>query len=58
MQMCIQMPGKVQRVEGRYATMEDGRKVRLGPLQGVKTGDYLEVYADIALAKIEKEKHE
>lgn len=52
--MCIQTVGKVQIIKGTYATMEDGRKIRLGPLQGVKKGDYLEIYADIALAKIEK----
>jgi hydrogenase maturation factor len=51
--MCIQLPGKVQTIEGAYVIMEDGRKVRLGPLKGVKIGDYLEVYADIALGKID-----
>jgi len=50
--MCIQVPGKVRAIEGALAIMEDGRKVRLGPLQDVKAGDCLEVYADVALGKI------
>ena len=53
LRMCIQVPGRVSKVQGKLAIMEDGRKVRLGPLQGVQAGDSLEVYADIALGRLD-----
>jgi hypothetical protein len=53
--MCIQKPGTVRTIEGAFAIMEDGRKVRLGPLQGIRVGDCLEVYADVALGKMNED---
>ena len=47
------MSGIVRAISGTSAIMEDGRKVRLGPIQDVKIGDCLEMYADIALSKVD-----
>ena len=52
--MCISMPLKVRDVIESIAIMEDGRSVRLGLLKDVQAGDYLEVYADVAMGKIQK----
>lgn len=53
--MCVSVPGKIREIQGSVAILTDGRKIRLGPLQGVEVGDSLEVYADIALGKLESE---
>ena len=52
--MCMSVHLKVKTVAKKNAFMEDGRIVKLGGLQDVAPGDYLEVYADLALGKIEK----
>lgn len=49
--MCIQTHLRVRSVSKTTAVMEDGRVVKLGPLTDVSRGDYLEVYADLAIAK-------
>lgn len=36
----------------KTALMEDGRTVRLGNIGKVKVGEYLEVYADLAVTKL------
>lgn len=53
--MCFAIPLKVKQVTNNQATMEDGRIVRLGELTNIKKGDYLEVYADIAVLKLPEE---
>jgi len=50
--MCINTILKVKTVTESSARMEDGRTVHLGQLTGVKTSDYLEVYANLAFRKI------
>lgn len=50
--MCFAIPLKVKRVKNNQAEMEDGRVVKLGELTKIKQGDYLEVYADIAVQKL------
>lgn len=51
--MCFAIPLKVVKITGKVADMEDGRSVRLGDLTDIKRGDYLEVYADLAVNKLE-----
>ncbi len=50
--MCMVDVKKVLKVDGNSARLEDGRMVRLGGLEHIRPGQYLEVYADIALAKV------
>lgn len=50
--MCVSVPRKVVRVIKDKAELEDGRTVRLGLVKEIRPGDYLEVYGDIALAKV------
>lgn len=50
--MCTNSVLQVKQLSGNLAVMSDGRKVRLGPLHRISIGDYLEVYADIAVEKI------
>jgi hydrogenase maturation factor len=50
--MCFSIPLKVLKIAGKTAEMEDGRMVRLGELADIAAGDYLEVYADMAVTKI------
>jgi hypothetical protein len=52
--MCIQTILKIQKVIGNRAQMEDGREVMLGDIRHVLPGQYLEVYANIAIEKAEK----
>ncbi len=51
--MCVTLTLKVTGVRGKTAQMEDGRIVRLGSLSGVRLGDYLDVYADVAIGKLD-----
>lgn len=50
--MCVSVIKKVMSVSSKTAVMEDGRTVRLDGVNRVSAGDYLEVYADLAVAKI------
>ncbi|MFC1646702.1 hypothetical protein ACFL1A_00315 [Patescibacteria group bacterium] len=49
--MCIAQIKKVVKVKKNIATMEDGRLVNIGNLKRVKAGDFLEVYANLAISK-------
>ena len=55
--MCINIPQTVVHIEDTEATMSDGRIVRISLVPDVKVGDCLEVYGDIALAKIDTVQH-
>jgi hydrogenase maturation factor len=48
--MCLATYQKVNKVDQNLATLSDGRVVRTDGIPNVKIGDYLEVYADIALS--------
>jgi hypothetical protein len=50
--MCISSVSRVIRCSGDSADCADGRTVRLAGVKNVSPGDYLEVYADLAIAKI------
>lgn len=50
--MCFAIPLKIKKIKNRTAEMEDGRLVRLGSLDQVRVGDYLEVYADLAVNRL------
>ena len=52
--MCFAIPLKVTKVTGKTAVMENGRVVKLGSLEKVVRGDYLEVYANVAVQKMAK----
>ena len=49
--MCMSQFLRIKTISGMKATMEDGRIVTLGTVTDAAVGDYLEVYADIAIAK-------
>jgi len=51
--MCVVKPVQVDVVMKDYVRLVDGRVVRLGEMRGVKKGDYLDVYADIVIGKID-----
>jgi hypothetical protein len=50
--MCISSVVQVVRCSKDSADCADGRVVRLAGVNDVSPGDYLEVYADLAIAKI------
>jgi hypothetical protein len=52
--MCMSVVQKVLHTSADYAIMTDGRKVVLGSLKNVKPGDNLEVFANLAVAKVSK----
>jgi fructose-1,6-bisphosphatase len=54
--MCIQTVLRVASRSGNSAIMEDGRVVLLGPIRHVTPGDYLGVYANIALERVDVKK--
>jgi hypothetical protein len=52
--MCTSKILKVISIDSKLAVLEDGRTVHLGSLSAVSSGDYLEVYADIAVSKVSR----
>lgn len=56
--MCGFTVLQVKRLAGNVACMSDGRNVRLDPLHKITVGDYLEIYADVAVGKVNKSEAE
>jgi hypothetical protein len=54
--MCIQTLLQVTSSNAGSALMEDGRVVLLGPIRHVLPGEYLSVYANIALERVDVKK--
>ena len=52
--MCFSIPKKVKMVKDNIAVTEDGKRVTLGELKGVVSEDYLRVYGNVAIEKINK----
>jgi hydrogenase expression/formation protein HypC len=56
--MCVGIPGKVIKVEGRIATIEVGaatREIALDLCDGVGLGDYVIAHAGFAIHKVDEE---
>jgi hydrogenase maturation factor len=51
--MCTNSILQVKKLTGTLAIMNDGRKVHLGSTHSISVGDYLEVYADLAIEKVD-----
>jgi hypothetical protein len=49
--MCLATYKQVDKMSGKNAVMTDGSLVRIDGLVGIKSGDFLEVYADMAISK-------
>lgn len=59
--MCIAVPSKVVKIEGKVAETElDGlvRKVSIEMVPDVKVGDYVMVHAGLAISIVNKEEAE
>ncbi len=52
--MCLAIPVKVKKIVGQKAEIEDGKKIDISLVQGLKPGDYLLVHADLAINKLSK----
>jgi hypothetical protein len=50
--MCIATFLQVKKICGDKAEMSDGRIIKLDGKSDFKKGDYLEVYADLAVGKV------
>jgi len=56
--MCVGIPGKVIRIDGRMATVEVGgasREIALDLIDGVALGDYVIAHAGFAIHRIDEE---
>ncbi len=56
-EMCIAIPGRVEKVEYPYAVVDfkgTKRRVRIDLLEDVKEGDYVLVHVGFAIQKVEK----
>jgi len=56
--MCVGIPGKVVRIDGRMAAVEVGgavREIALDLLQDVQVGDYIIAHAGFAIHKVDEE---
>lgn len=56
--MCVGIPGKVLKVDGRMATVEVGgatRAIALDLISGVRPGDYIIAHAGFAIHKVDEE---
>ncbi|HHW57442.1 MAG TPA: HypC/HybG/HupF family hydrogenase formation chaperone [Clostridia bacterium] len=59
--MCIAVPSKVLKIEGKVAETELGgviRRVSIEMVPGVKVGDYVMVHAGAAISIVNKEEAE
>lgn len=59
--MCIAVPSKVLKIEGKVAETELGgviRKVSIEMVPEVKVGDYVMVHAGLAISIVDKEEAE
>ncbi|MBE3591383.1 MAG: HypC/HybG/HupF family hydrogenase formation chaperone [Thermoanaerobacter sp.] len=59
--MCIAVPSKVIKIEGKVAETELGgviRKVSIEMVPEVKVGDYVMVHAGLAISIVDKEEAE
>jgi hydrogenase assembly chaperone HypC/HupF len=52
--MCASIPLKIISINEKWATCEDGRKVGITLVPDVKRGDYVKVFANIALEIMDK----
>jgi len=50
--MCLTVPRKVEKIEGKTARLQDGRTVRLDLVPEVNEGDFVLAQADLAIEKI------
>ena len=56
--MCVGIPGKVVRIDGRMAAVEVGgatRDIALDLIEGVEVGDYVIAHAGFAIHKVDEE---
>lgn len=56
--MCVGIPGKVIRIDGRMATVEVGgasREIALDLLDGVAPGDYVIAHAGFAIHRLDED---
>ncbi len=59
--MCLATPFKIIKIEGDWAIVQSEHhihKANLGLVKDAKVGDYIIVYADLVLNKIEKKEAE
>ncbi|AAM23436.1 hydrogenase expression/formation protein HypC [Caldanaerobacter subterraneus subsp. tengcongensis MB4] len=59
--MCIAVPSKVLKIEGKIAETELGgviRRVSIEMVPDVKVGDYVMVHAGVAISIVDKEEAE
>ena len=55
--MCLAVPAKIKSIEDKVALVDFGgveKKVSLGILDRVKTGDYVLVHAGFAIGKVDR----
>ena len=55
--MCLAVPAKIKSIDKKQALVDFGgvrKRVSLGILDGVKTGDYVLVHAGFAIGKVDK----
>jgi hydrogenase expression/formation protein HypC len=55
--MCVGIPGKVIRINGRMATVEVGgasREIALDLIDGVEPGDYVIAHAGFAIHRLDE----
>jgi len=60
-EMCIAIPGKVEKVDYPYAIVDfkgTKRKVRIDLVEDVKEGDYVLVHVGFAIQKIDEREAE
>ena len=60
-EMCIAIPGRVEKVDYPYAIVDfrgTKRKVRIDLVEDVKEGDYVLVHVGFAIQKIDKREAE
>jgi hydrogenase maturation factor len=52
--MCLTVPRRVEKINGKKALLQDGRWVSLAMVDGVSKGDMVMVNANLAIEKVDK----
>ena len=52
--MCLAIPVQIKKISGNKAEIENGKKVDISLVKGVKLNDYILVHEKLAINKIEE----
>lgn len=52
--MCFSIPRKIIKVKNSRAFLEGGKSVKIGSELSVKSGDYVQIFGEVAVSKLSR----